>query len=161
MVKIALQIQCTLDNIEKLEPSGPAFSWCLKFTCSNCGESSNKWNYVSLEESTPVQRGSGVNHFISKCKLCSRENSMAIIESSVKSFTEDDQGKFTTIVIFDCRGLEPSDFNAREGWIAQAAQGGQRFTDVDLSQGQWEDYCDKIMEPVGIYEIQHKFLRIK
>ncbi|EZA58420.1 hypothetical protein DMN91_006334 [Ooceraea biroi] len=161
MVKIALQIACRLDNIEKLKPSGPDFRWCLKFTCSNCGETSDKWSYVSLDESVPVQRGSGVNHFVSKCKLCLRENCMAILEDSVESFTADDQGRFKTIVVFDCRGIEPSDFSAREGWIAQAAQDGKEFTDVDLSEGEWEDYCDKIMEPVGIYEIQHKFLRIK
>jgi len=161
MVKIALQITCRLDNIEELKPSGPEFRWCLKFICSNCGETSDKWNYVSLDESTPVQRGNGVNHFVSKCKLCSRENSMMIIEDSIQSFIADDQGKFKTIVKFDCRGIEPSDFSAREGWIARAAEGGKEFTEVDLSEGEWEDYCDKIMEPVGIYEIKHRFERIK
>lgn len=86
---------------------------------------------------------------------------MAIIEDSVGSFTMDDQGQFKTIVVFDCRGIEPSDFSAREGWVAKAMDGGKEFTDVDLSEGEWEDYCDKIMEPVGIYEIQHRFERIK
>ncbi|XP_014473576.1 PREDICTED: UPF0587 protein C1orf123 homolog [Dinoponera quadriceps] len=161
MVKIALQITCRLDNVEELKPAGPEFRWCLKFTCSNCGETSEKWNYVSLDESTPVQRGNGVNHFVSKCKLCSRENSMAILEDTVKSFTSDDQGKFKAIVTFDCRGIEPSDFSAREGWSAKATEGGKEFNDVDLSEGEWEDYCDKSMQPVGIYEIKHKFERIK
>lgn len=161
MVKIALKITCTLDNIEELKPSGQEFRWCLKFTCSNCGEVSEKWNYVSLDEFTPVPRGNGVNHFVCKCKLCSRENSMSIIEDSMRSFTSDDQGQYKIIVMFDCRGLEPSDFSAREGWTAKAIKGGKEFTEIDLSDGEWEDYCDKIKEPVGIYEMKHRFERIK
>lgn len=160
MVKIALQMKATLENIGELKPSGAEFRWYLKFTCCNCGEASEKWNYVSLNESTPAQRGNAVNHFISKCKLCSRENSMSILEDSIKSFIANDQDKFQTIVIFDCRGIEPSDFSAREGWIAKTIN-GKEFTDADLTEGEWVDYCDKIKEPVGIYEIEHKFERMK
>ena len=160
MVNIALQMKATLENIGELKPSGAEFRWYLKFTCCNCGEASEKWNYVSLNESTPAQRGNAVNHFISKCKLCSRENSMSILEDSIKSFIANDQDKFQTIVIFDCRGIEPSDFSAREGWIAKTIN-GKEFTDVDLTEGEWVDYCDKIKEPVGIYEIEHKFERMK
>jgi len=161
MVKIALQITCRLDNIEELRPSESEFRWCLKFTCCNCGKTSDKWHYVCSDDPVPMSvRRSGVNHFVSKCKLCSRENYMMIIEDSVESFTEDDQGQFKTIVIFDCRGIEPSDFSAREGWVAKAT-GGKEFDEIDLSEGEWEDYCDKTMQPVGIYEIKHKFERIK
>lgn len=161
MVKIALQIKATLENIEEVQPSGPEFRWYLKFTCCNCGEVSEKWNYASLDESKPCARGNMVNHFVSKCKLCARENSMTILEDSVKPFLAKDQGTFKTIVVFDCRGIELKDFSAREGWIAKAINDGKEFTDVDLSEGEWADYCDKIKEPVGIYEIVHRFERMK
>ncbi|XP_011869451.1 PREDICTED: UPF0587 protein C1orf123 homolog [Vollenhovia emeryi] len=161
MVKMALQITCRLDNVEELRPCESGFRWCLKFNCGNCGESSDKWNCPCADEPIPAQRGSGVNHFVCKCKLCSRENSMAIIEDSVQPFTARDQGEFKTIVVFDCRGLEPSDFAAREGWTVEAANGGTEFNNVDLTEGEWEDYCDKIKEPIGIYDIQHRFKRIK
>ncbi|KYM94378.1 PREDICTED: UPF0587 protein C1orf123 homolog [Cyphomyrmex costatus] len=161
MVKVALCVTCRLDNIEELKPSGPEFRWCLKFICCNCSNKSEKWNYLSLDESMPLQRGNGVCHFICKCKFCSRENSVTIIEDSIKSFTKDDEGKFKTIVVFDCRGIEPDNFSAGEGWVAKAANGGKEFNDVDLDEGEWEDYCDKIMEPVGIYEFQHRFQKMK
>ncbi|XP_076753155.1 CXXC motif containing zinc binding protein [Xylocopa sonorina] len=161
MVKIALQIKATMENVEELKSSGSEFRWYLKFTCNNCGEVSEKWNYVSLSISTPAQRGNAVNHFVSKCKLCSRENSMTILEDSIKSFVANDQNNFQTIVIFDCRGLEPCDFSAREGWIAKVVNDGKEFTDVDLSEGEWADYCVKIKEPVGIYGIEHRFERVK
>lgn len=161
MVKIALQFRATFLNIEELKTSGTSFRWYLKFKCCNCGEESEKWNYVSLDESIPVTKGKAVDNFVSKCKLCSRENSMAILKDSIKSFTSDDQGKFKTLVVFDCRGIEPSDFSAREGWVAKAIDNGNEFTDVDLSEGEWAEYCDKIKQPVGIFEIEHKFERIK
>ncbi|KAK2578576.1 hypothetical protein KPH14_012010 [Odynerus spinipes] len=58
-------------------------------------------------------------------------------------------------------GLEPCDFSAREGWIAKAANGGKEFTDVDLSEGEWVEYCDITNQPVGIYEIEFRFERVK
>lgn len=161
MVKIGLQIKATLENIEELKPNGSDFRWYFKFSCNNCGEVSEKWNYASLDESTPAQRGNAINHFISKCKLCSRENSMTIIEDSIKSYNSDDQGKFKIIVCLECRGIEPCDYSPREGWIAKACNNGNVFTDIDLSDGEWVEYCDKINSSVGIYEIESRFERIK
>ena len=34
-----------------------------------------------------------------------------------------DNNKFKTIVIFDCRGLEPVDFDPRDGWKSQGYKG--------------------------------------
>lgn len=161
MVKIALQIKATLENIEELKPNGSDFRWYLKFSCNNCGEVSEKWNYASLDESTPAQRGNAINHFISKCKLCSRENSMTILEDSIKPYNSDDQNRFKTIVCFDCRGIEPCAFSARDGWIAKTCNNGKEFSDVDLADGEWVEYCDKTNTSVGIYEIESRFERIK
>ncbi|XP_066591948.1 CXXC motif containing zinc binding protein [Prorops nasuta] len=161
MVKVALQIKVSLENIEELKTSGPEFKWYFKFCCSNCGEISKKWNYVLLNEFTNAQRGNAVNHFVSKCKLCSRENTMTILEDSIQNYTSEDDGKFKTVATFDCRGIEPCDFSAREGWIAQTIDGGTEFTDVDLSEGTWADYCDKIKQAVTISDIEYKFSRIK
>ncbi|XP_034938496.1 CXXC motif containing zinc binding protein [Chelonus insularis] len=161
MVKIALRVKATLENIEELKPFGPEFRWCLKFTCSNCGEKSEKWNYVSLSDEVPAQHGKDTYHFSSKCKLCSRVNTVSIIKDSIKSYTIDDQDTFKPLVVFDCRGVEPIDFSARDGWTAKAIDGGKEFTDVDLTENSWAEYCDKIKQPVAIYEIEHTFDRVK
>uniref|UniRef100_A0A6V7M9A8 CXXC motif containing zinc binding protein n=1 Tax=Bracon brevicornis TaxID=1563983 RepID=A0A6V7M9A8_9HYME len=161
MVKIALSIKAQLENIEELKPCGPEFRWCLKFTCSNCGEKSDKWNYLSLSDEVASEHGKDTLHFSYKCKLCSRVNTVSILEDSIKSYGADDVGTFKRIVVFDCRGIEPTDFSAREGWIAKAIENGKVFKDVDLSDNEWADYCDKINQPVGIYEIEHNFERVK
>ncbi|XP_033219448.1 UPF0587 protein GA18326 [Belonocnema kinseyi] len=161
MVKISLQIKATLENIEELKPSGPEFRWYLKFTCNSCGEVSQKWNYVSSDNYTPsIPNRNSVHHLTIKCKLCSRENSTTIIENSIKSYTAEDLGKFKEIVTFDCRGITPNDFSPREGWIVKTSDGGKEFRDVDLSEGEWVEYCDKTNKAVGIYEIESNFERI-
>lgn len=80
MVKIALQIKATFENIEKLSTSHPNFRFFLKLKCLNCGESSDKWHDVS--ESVTVQTARSETNFQAKCKLCSRENSMDIVAGS-------------------------------------------------------------------------------
>jgi hypothetical protein len=37
-----------------------------------------------------------------KCKMCSRENTIDIVEGSAMEYTEDDAGNFKTIVHFEC-----------------------------------------------------------
>lgn len=39
-------------------------------------------------------------------------------------YSNNDVNKFTTIVIFDCRGVEPVDFEPKSGWIAEAEDNG-------------------------------------
>lgn len=38
---------------------------------------------------------------------------------------------------------------------------GQIFRDVDLSDGEWVDYDEKLGESVGIMELEHKFVTHK
>ena len=36
-----------------------------------------------------------------------------IVRDSLKPYSEKDVGKFSTVVMFDCRGIEPIDFSPR------------------------------------------------
>lgn len=76
-------------------------------------------------------------------------------------YTSEDQNKFKTIVVFDCRGIEPVEFSAGEGWIAKVEENGQVFDDIDLNESEWVEYDDKIKESVGVYELQSQFIKIK
>jgi hypothetical protein len=76
-------------------------------------------------------------------------------------YTNEDQEKFKTIAIFDCRGIEPIEFSASEGWIVKIEESGKLFDGVDLNENEWVDYDDKIKESVGIYDLQSQFIKIK
>jgi len=161
MVKISLQIKATLENIEELYTCHPDFSFCLKIKCLNCGEISEKWHDVTESDVIESQSKHQSNHFVAKCKLCGRENSLDIIKDSNGKFTSENQNKFQTIVTFDCRGIEPIDFNPNVGWIAKVEGSSTVYHDIDLSQKEWVEYDTKIKESVGIYDFEHQFIKVK
>lgn len=65
-----------------------------------------------------------------------------------------------TIVVFDCRGVEPVDFKPEEGWQTKA-NSGKVFAEFDLNDGMWADYDDKANESVEINDFEWKFVKVK
>ncbi|KAH8372837.1 hypothetical protein KR009_006111 [Drosophila setifemur] len=162
MVRVGLQISATLDNIDRLETSHPDYAFFLKLVCSNCGEQSEKWHDITESERVQLDsRHIAGSNFFMKCKMCGRENSIDIVEKSNAAYMTDDSGQFKTIVIFDCRGVEPVEFSPRSGWTVAAAENGQVFEDVDLSDDDWVEYDQKNHKSISIYEFASKFVKLK
>uniref|UniRef100_A0A3B4H1X7 CXXC motif containing zinc binding protein n=1 Tax=Pundamilia nyererei TaxID=303518 RepID=A0A3B4H1X7_9CICH len=127
----------TLENVTNVRPLGDDFRWFLKLKCGNCGEIPDKWQYVTLVESVPLKGGRGSASMVQKCKLCSRENSIDILGDTITPYNAENSETFKTMVQFECRGLEPVDFQPQD----------------------WTDYDEKISESVGIYEVTHQFIK--
>ncbi|XP_065367616.1 UPF0587 protein CG4646 [Calliphora vicina] len=162
MVRVALQISATLENVVELKTCHPDYSFFIKLTCTNCGETSDKWHDITESERTQQDsRNPNGFNFYMKCKMCSRENSIDVVEKSNAVYTQEDSGKFKTIVVFDCRGAEPMDFSPRIGWIVRSVDNGQTFDEVDLSEDDWVDFDEKNNNSVGIYEFASKFIKLK
>ncbi|XP_012631739.2 CXXC motif containing zinc binding protein isoform X1 [Microcebus murinus] len=157
--KIALQLKATLENVTNLRPMGEDFRWYLKMKCGNCGEISEKWQYIRLMDSVALKGGRGSASMVQKCKLCARENSIEILSSTIKPYNAEDNEKFKTIVEFECRGLEPVDFQPQAGFAAEGVESGTVFSDVNLQEKDWTDYDEKAQESVGIYEVTHQFVK--
>lgn len=158
--RIALQFKANLENLTNVKPEGEDFRWYLKLQCQNCGEDTKDWIYMSLEESQAVKGSRGKVNFVSKCKLCGRENSMDIIKDSITEYTIEDSNTFKTMVAFDCRGLEPFDFSPRVGFVADAVGSTLKFSDINLTEKDWSDYDEEAAVSVGIYEVTHQFVRL-
>ncbi|XP_054067298.1 CXXC motif containing zinc binding protein isoform X1 [Rissa tridactyla] len=123
MGRIGLQLRATLENITGLRAAGEDFRWYLKLKCGNCGEVSEKWQYLRLMDSAPLKGGRGSATMVQKCKLCSRENSIDILSQTIKPYNAEDSEKFKTIVEFECRGLEPVDFQPQPLVLRRSAEG--------------------------------------
>ncbi|XP_067626428.1 UPF0587 protein CG4646 [Eurosta solidaginis] len=164
MVRVGLQISATLENIERIETCHPNYSFFVKVKCTNCGETSEKWHDITeserLQGASDSRNPDGFNFYM-KCKMCSRENSIDIVEKTNEPYTQDDAGKFKAIVVFDCRGVEPVEFSPRAGWIVHSAENGQKFEDVDLSEDDWVEYDQKNKNSVGVYEFASQFVKLK
>ncbi|RXM98365.1 UPF0587 protein C1orf123-like [Acipenser ruthenus] len=157
--KIGLQFKAMLENITNVRPFGDDFRWFLKLKCGNCGEVSDKWQYITLMDSVPLKGGRGSASMVQKCKLCSRENSIDILKDTMKPYHAEDSERFKTIVQFECRGLEPVDFQPQAGFAAEGAETGTPFTEINLQERDWNDYDEKAKESVGIYEVAHQFIK--
>ncbi|XP_065070012.1 UPF0587 protein v1g245604-like isoform X3 [Rhopilema esculentum] len=158
MVHIALEIKADMESVTSLTPEGEDFRWYLKLKCLNCGEESKAFVYLTLIDSVPLKGGRGHASVVSKCKLCSRENSIDIVKDSYKPYNLEDSGKFKKIAQFECRGMEPTDFSPRGGWVANGAESASKF-DVDLTEKEWYDFDERSSNPVSIVEFQYKFSR--
>ncbi|KAK3925803.1 UPF0587 protein GA18326 [Frankliniella fusca] len=161
MVKIALQMKAQLENIDAIYATQPEFRYFMKIRCTGCNEESDKWHDISLSETVSLKSGRGNCNFALKCKFCGKENQMDILEKSHKKYVKEKEGSFQTIAEFDCRGLEPVSFSPREGWIVEASESGQKFEDVDLSDGEWIEYDEKLKESVRVFELEFKFIKSK
>uniref|UniRef100_A0A3Q2FV11 CXXC motif containing zinc binding protein n=1 Tax=Cyprinodon variegatus TaxID=28743 RepID=A0A3Q2FV11_CYPVA len=127
----------TLENVTNVRPMGEDFRWFLKLKCGNCGEIPDKWQYVTLMENVPLKGGRGSASMVQKCKLCARENSIDILRETITPYNAADNETFKTMVQFECRGLEPVDFQPQD----------------------WTDYDEKAKESVGVYEVTHRFIK--
>ncbi|KAH3793740.1 hypothetical protein DPMN_147259 [Dreissena polymorpha] len=91
---------------------------------------------------------------LGECSI-ERENSIDILPDSISSYNAEDTNQFETVVVFDCRGVEPVDFYPRVR--AEGEETGTPYPEVSLTEGEWVDYDEKKGESVGIYEIEQKF----
>lgn len=85
---------------------------------------------------------------------------MDIIADTVKPYSADDNEKFKTVVVLDCRGVEPDDFFPGQGYKCSGVESGSQFNDINLEEGEWVDYDEKASESVGIYSVEHKFIKV-
>jgi transcription elongation factor Elf1 len=114
MVKLALQLKANLDNVTDFRIASPNdFIWYLKFDCAKCHTQSETYHDINSQQSSSISGSRGEANFLMKCKFCSQEGNLNI--ESMKppvNYTSDDSDNhvFKTIVIFDCRGIEPVDW---------------------------------------------------
>ncbi|MED6157051.1 hypothetical protein PIB30_019890 [Stylosanthes scabra] len=166
MVNYMLMITADLENLTDLQPHGgcndPDFTFMFKVKCGNCGEISQKETCVCLKETFSVPRSKGSAHLFQKCKLCGRDGTVAMIEGKGQplTYSQSQSGKYTPLMMFDCRGYEPVDFVFANGWKAESLE-GTVFDDIDLSSGEFAEYDEKGQCPVMISNLRSTFSVVK
>nr|CAB3236006.1 UPF0587 protein C1orf123 homolog [Phallusia mammillata] len=161
MVKIALEIVATLENVSEIRTCGDDFRWFMKLRCNSCGEVSATWQYVCVAESTDTKGGRGSASMVQKCKMCSRENRLDIVEDKVGTYKADNDGQYVEILVLDCRGIEPVEFDFRSGWTVSSADSNLVFEDVDFAEKEWYDYDSNVNQSVSVTELEYRFTKIK
>ncbi|VDO31863.1 unnamed protein product [Onchocerca flexuosa] len=124
----------------------------VNLKCTNCGEEPEHWQYEKFN--MPGSRGTA--NILEKCKLCSRVNSLEIVKDSFRSYKNNDD--YDELIRFDCRGLEPTDFDPKSGWRAIGTESATVFENIDLTEKEWVDYDEEAAQPTEINEIQCRFV---
>jgi len=160
MPKFQLFLKCELENLSFIAPI-PGAVYYIKFQCSNCREitENNKWNSITSRETSPVSGSRGEANLVMKCKGCKRENCVDIVPLSEKSILLEKSGIFCPIIEIECRGLEPIQFDPRDGFFGEGTS-GTKF-DIDLGSGDWTEYDENTQQGVSILNIESRIERSK
>ncbi|KAK8815379.1 hypothetical protein WA158_003591 [Blastocystis sp. Blastoise] len=139
-----LKISAETENIDSIVPL-PDTIWRVKVKCTSCGEPSPKFLEIDASNEEQIPGGRGVANCVYSCKFCKRVGSLSIDQKSlvpVKSFE-----KKTPIVQFDCRGIEPCEWQPANGFNV-VSTGETVFEDVDLSE-EFADFDENLGEAVN------------
>uniref|UniRef100_A0A7S4IS84 Uncharacterized protein n=1 Tax=Vannella robusta TaxID=1487602 RepID=A0A7S4IS84_9EUKA len=123
--------------------------------CSSCGEENDKMIYVDPNEEIEVVR-STVNMSV-KCKICGRTNTMDVVKDSIKSY--DTPNDWQSIASFDCRGVEPLEFEMRAGFSA-ITEGGSSF-EIELIDGEFCEFDEASGESITLFSPEGRFVLAK
>lgn len=150
-----------LSNVTDLQPlddqSNP-YEYIFKVTCTSCHETHPKAVSINRFESYDIGDSKGKANFVFRCRMCKKESS-ANIDRTVAKYTVEDDSKLVPILQIDARGLDLSDFVAEGRFECKGLNSGTTFNEVDLSDGEWYDYDDKVSEEVSVTEIKWEILR--
>ncbi|XP_071453420.1 CXXC motif containing zinc binding protein [Hetaerina americana] len=151
-----LEIKATLENIQKLYAPINMF-WRIRFKCLSCSElGKNQLEFSALDE---CKAGKAKFNVASRCQFCGRLRSLDIVQKSENPYVFEDSGSFKMIIQFDCRGMEPVEYTPGDGWVAEAADSGEVFNNIDLMEKEWVEYDSNLQRPVGIYGLEYKFTK--
>ncbi|TFY64048.1 hypothetical protein EVJ58_g2882 [Rhodofomes roseus] len=159
MVRLLLSIRAELENVTELVPAPDSSSFEYFFEVTNHSSPQVSVSILTSEASVEehqVTSGKGnTAHFVWRCGLCKRESS-AKFDPGFKPqpYSADANGQLAPFLTIDCRGLEFIGFDPRGTWRCVGAESGTVFNEVELDEGEWVDYDEKVVSiplPSGSY----------
>ncbi|KZW02098.1 DUF866-domain-containing protein [Exidia glandulosa HHB12029] len=149
-----------LENVTNLVPADDHFEYFFQVKCNSCHETHPNFVSVNRIEEREVSGGKGSSaHLVWRCKNCKREHSAKFEPLPPQPYTADHNGSFAPLITLDCRGLEPVSFDPRGIWKCEGVEKGTKFSEVDLSEGEWVDYDEKAAVPVSVMNIESQWAR--
>ncbi|KAJ2385832.1 hypothetical protein GGI05_004574 [Coemansia sp. RSA 2603] len=159
MVKLSLVIKAELSNVTDLRPAEDDHSWNFKIKCTSCHEVDKNSITIAADTQSKVSGSRGEANLVMRCKNCKREGSVSIISDPVPYTLEDSETK-KPVLDMEWRGLEPVEFEPRDGWVAKGADSPTIF-DIDLTDREWYDYDEEASTEVSITEMSFYFEHTK
>merc|ERR1712232_1039880 len=168
MPLIGLYMKCEMEGIAKITFPG-TLDWRLDVKQANgpdVRENITLNSYDEFETSNDKVKA----NFLVKWDGAKQQSTMSVYTpthkdklkdlkdpSTLGQYTADDNNKMSPIVIFDCRGIEPSKWIPC-GPFEVETPSGKKFEGVDLTDPDgWFEFDDKAEAPVQIERIEFDF----
>ncbi|KAK0704718.1 hypothetical protein B0H67DRAFT_649135 [Lasiosphaeris hirsuta] len=158
---LALTLTAELAGVTNLRPDDSAenpFWYTFKVQCTSCRETHPNPVSVSRYEANDMSGSRGEANFVWKCKNCKRESSASIMDAPTP-YQQTDPVKPQKILVFDCRGLEFTEFIPEGEWLADGLESTSKFSGIELTDGEWFDYDEKTSEEVSIKDLKWEINR--
>jgi hypothetical protein len=121
-------IHCSVTDLRPLDTEDAPFYYTFKVQCTSCRETHPNFVSISRFEVNQVSGSKGEANFVWKCKNCkvslpmppspqqlltpSQREHSANITAAPATYEQTDPPKTVNILLFDCRGLEFTEFKA-------------------------------------------------
>ncbi|KAL2759619.1 hypothetical protein ACRALDRAFT_2094754, partial [Sodiomyces alcalophilus JCM 7366] len=139
-------------NLRPKDTEDAPFWYTFKVQCTSCRETHPNAVGVNRFEMNEMSGSRGEANFVWKCKNCKRESS-ATIQAAPTPYEQSEPAKARQILLFDCRGLEFTEFVPEGEWLAEGSESGTKFEAIELTDGEWYDYDEKAGEEVSIKDL--------
>eukprot|EP01035_Chromulina_nebulosa_P040978 gene40978-55379_t len=152
MPEYVVKMKAELENIQRLIPI-PNNMWKMNIASSDGADCRNGIT-VSRGDVLELSGSKGDANFVIKWSNSKNQSYMKIIDKKGVSgeYTSSDTGKFITILVLECRGIEPVACIPGVDWIVQS-RGGTMFENVDLSEGDWAEYDENHDDSISATEV--------
>ncbi|KAF7513002.1 hypothetical protein GJ744_011268 [Endocarpon pusillum] len=158
---LALALKADLEGVTDLRPvdtpDSPYF-YSFKVQCTSCRETHPNWVSISRFESNELSGSRGEANFVWRCKNCKRESS-ATIKAAPAPYTYSSPPKTQNVIELDCRGCEFVEFKPEGEWEAKGLESPTTFAGIDLQEGEWFDYDEKVSAEVSIKDLKWEIKR--
>eukprot|EP00516_Mucochytrium_quahogii_P005113 CAMPEP_0203761098 /NCGR_PEP_ID=MMETSP0098-20131031/14263_1 /ASSEMBLY_ACC=CAM_ASM_000208 /TAXON_ID=96639 /ORGANISM=" , Strain NY0313808BC1" /LENGTH=145 /DNA_ID=CAMNT_0050654951 /DNA_START=1907 /DNA_END=2341 /DNA_ORIENTATION=+ len=145
-MKLTLFVKADLEFINQVHfPS----QWSVKVKQSNGDE--EREVIIDPENEQDISGSRGKCNFAIKWPGSNKESYLNVFEPKgcQKFLSSDKTGEFVPVIGFECRGLEPVEWNMKDGTFKCVSVSGKEFDDVEFTEGDWYDYDDDAGESVG------------
>ncbi|CAO1637663.1 unnamed protein product [Parajaminaea phylloscopi] len=167
MPLLALQLRAQLENVTALRPSTDDYTLMVKTKCNSCHEEHAKVVGITPGSEVEMKGGRGSADLVMSCQFCKRESSAKFEEPTSKlplwrpySPREDSGADWQTICVLDVRGMDLIGWEAEGTWSCSSTVSKAKFEDVEFDENrEWTDYDEKGGEPVGITELEGRWVR--
>ena len=139
MPAFALTVTATLEGCTLAIADPATFALRVKFSCVSCREQSSKFAVLSQSDAkTEIPGGRGEATYVAKCASCKSVGSADLL--AVQGTALGEGGAGAVLARLECRGLEPTAWEAGDGWRVACSAGKAAWEASFLEEDTFSEY---------------------